>query len=116
VYGFLVRPYPATGNNASDPIGTAVPPAPGVGGIQQLSVLVAGYMTVYVQEGAGSVAAGGAVYVRYAASGNLVIGGIGGAAIASNNVALTSANSRFGGAFFTGACDASGNAEIAFNL
>ena len=117
IYGFLVRPFPTTGANASDPIGTQVPPAHGVGyGLMAASVLVRGYMSVFVQEGAGSVAANGAVYVRYATSGSLLIGGIGGASIGSNNVAVTSANCYGTGAFFTGPCDANGFAEIRFNI
>ncbi|MCZ6975328.1 hypothetical protein NH824_23645, partial [Salmonella enterica] len=30
VYGLLVRPFPITGANASDPLGTSVPPTTGI--------------------------------------------------------------------------------------
>ena len=120
VYGFLVRPVPTTDAGASEAIGTAVPPAPGTGGIQQLNILRRGYLSVYVAEGAGSVAAGSAVWVRYVTNGALVQGGIGGATVASNNYSIgltNAANLCFGtGAWFTGPADANGFAEIAFNL
>jgi hypothetical protein len=114
IYGFLVRPFPTTGANASDPLGTGVPALAAQNA--QLSILVSGYIGVFVQEGAGSVASNSAVFARYAASGNLVIGGLGGASIASNNVAITSANSYGSGAFFTGNTDANGLAEVRFNI
>lgn len=114
IYGFLVRPFPTTGQNASDALGVGIPAQGSVN--PQVNILVRGYLSVFVQEGAGSVVANGAVFVRYAASGQLVIGGLGGASIGSNNVAVTSANCYGTGAFFTGACDSAGNAEIRFNI
>lgn len=101
--GLLVRSFPMTGANASDPLGTAVPPTSGVA-----DVLKRGYMTVKVN--AGTAAIGGTVYVRVAAAtGPKPLGGIEAVADATNTVALTNAA-------FESAADASGNAEISFNL
>ena len=101
IYGLLVRTLPTQGANASDPIGTGVPPTSGVA-----TVLTRGYAIVNVQAGSGSVAPGSAVYVRFQTpSGNVVIGGIEGATSA-NNYVLTYAR------FTTGVVDANGNAEI----
>jgi hypothetical protein len=47
IYGFLVRPFPVTGANASDPLGTAVPPTSGIA-----NILRRGYLNVYLQLGA----------------------------------------------------------------
>lgn len=70
VIGFLVRPFPTTGANASDPLGTAVPPTTGIG-----NRLIRGYMTV--KNNYGSPARNGQVYVRVAnASSGKPIGGI----------------------------------------
>jgi len=44
VYGFLVRPFPITGANAGDPLGTSVPATTGIAGI-----LRRGYINVLVQ-------------------------------------------------------------------
>lgn len=77
VTGFLVRPYPTTGANASDPLGTAVPPTSGVA-----NLLKRGYMTVL--NNSGSPAKGGQVYVRVAnASSGKPLGGIEAAAEAT---------------------------------
>jgi len=104
-YGWLVRPFPTTGLNASDPLGAAVPKCTAG---RQADVLVRGYMTVFCQ--AGSPVAGGQVYVRYASpSGAAVIGGIEAAAIGATTVALT------GVTFYT-AADAAGNCEIRVNI
>jgi hypothetical protein len=102
-FGFLVRPYPTGGPNASDPLGTAVPPTSGI-----CNVMRKGYISVFVQNNASSVAAGGTVYARYLLSGSLIVGGIEATSIASNTVALT-------GCYFTGAADAAGNAEVYFD-
>src|ERR1700740_2926205 len=51
VYGFLVRPFPITGANESDPPGTSVPPTTGLAGI-----LRRGYLNVLVQLGGASCA------------------------------------------------------------
>ena len=70
VAGFLARPFPITGPDASDPIGTAVPPTSGMGNLMRV-----GYMTVLNL--AGAAAQGGQVYVRVAnAVAPQVIGGI----------------------------------------
>ncbi|MFA9439411.1 hypothetical protein ACDA63_07220 [Uliginosibacterium sp. sgz301328] len=103
VYGLLVRPYPITGANASDPLGTSVPPTKGVA-----DVLKRGYVAVKVN--AGTAAINGAVYIRVAnAAAGKPIGGIEAAADSTNTIAVT-------GAYFTGAADAGGNAEIAYNI
>lgn len=103
VYGILVRPFPITGANASDPLGTSVPPQGGVG-----DVLKRGYINVKVN--AGTAALNGVVYVRVATpSSPQPIGGIEAAADGANTIVLT-------GARFMGAADANGNAEIAYNI
>lgn len=70
VYGLLVRPFPITGANASDPLGTAVPPTSGVA-----DVLRRGYASVALKSG--TAAPNGQVYVRVGnASSGKPIGGI----------------------------------------
>ena len=102
-YGLLVRPYPTTGGAASDPLGTATPPASGIG-----DVMRRGYMTV--KNNAGTPALNGQVYVRVAAAAaGKPIGGIEAAADSTNTIAIT-------GAIFTNAGDAKGNVEIAYNI
>lgn len=102
-YGFLVRPYPTTGVNASDPLGTAVPATSGIA-----NVLRRGYMTVH--NNAGTPALNGAVYIRVAsAAAGKPIGGIEAAADSTNTVLLTNA-------IFMSAADANGNVEIAYNI
>jgi hypothetical protein len=104
-YGFLVRPYPITGLNASDPLATGVPIC--TGGFAA-NVMRRGYMTVFCQ--AGSPVIGGAIYVRYAnPAGAAVLGGVEAALIGGTTVALTNC------AFMSG-IDPSGNAEIQFNI
>lgn len=103
LFGFLVRSFPMTGANASDPLGTAVPPTVGV-----CDLLKRGYMTV--RNNAGTPALGGAVYVRVAAAtGPKPLGGVEASADSTNSFAVP-------GAYFTGPADASGNVEIAFNI
>lgn len=103
VYGFLVRPFPTQGVNASDPLGTGVPATSGVANIMKR-----GYMNVKVNAGTASL--NSAVYIRVAApAGAKVIGGIEAVADSTNTIQVANA-------YFTGAADASGNAEIAFNL
>lgn len=103
IYGILVRPYPITGVNASDPIGTSVPP---VGGVAD--ILRSGYINV--KNNAGTPALNGIVYVRIAdGTVNQPIGGIEAAADGAETIILT-------GAKFTGAADANGNVEIAYNI
>lgn len=102
-YGVLVRPYPVTGANASDPLGTAVPPTTGTA-----DVLRRGYINV--KNNSGTPAAGGQVYIRVAnASGGKPIGGIEAASDGANTIAPANC-------IFTGSADSSGNVEIAFNI
>ncbi len=103
VYGFLVRPYPTTGADASDPIGTAVPPTSGMASVARI-----GYLTVV--SNAGAAAQGGAVYVRYASgTAGTPIGGVEADAVASTTMAIP-------GAQFMSGADANGNVEISFGL
>jgi len=103
VYGILVRPYPITGANASDPLDTAVPPTSGIA-----DVLRRGYINV--KNNAGTPAQGGLVYIRVAAAAaGKPIGGIEAAADGANTIVAT-------GAIFMGAADANGNVEIAYNI
>ncbi|WP_423196783.1 Bacteriophage protein [Cupriavidus sp. H19C3] len=103
IYGLLVRPYPTTGGNGSEPLGTATPPTKGVA-----DVMRRGYMTV--KNNAGTPALGGTVYVRVAnAAAGKPIGGIEAVADSTNTVIMA-------GASFMSAADADGNVEIAFNI
>jgi len=103
VYGLLVRPFPTEGANPSDPLGTGVPQVNG-----PANILRRGYMNVKVNAGTASL--GSTVYIRVATpSGAKVIGGIEAVSDTTNTIAIT-------GASFMGAADASGNAEIAFNI
>lgn len=103
IYGLLARPYPTQGANASDPLGTAVPPTSGVA-----NVMRRGYMAVKLN--AGTAAMGGQVYVRVGnAAAGKPIGGIEAATDGTNTIAVT-------GATFMSAADASGNVEIAYNI
>ena len=83
---------------------THLPPTSGVG-----NVLKRGYIGVLAP--AGTVAAGAQVYVRSAVgSSGRTVGEIEGVmSDPGNQIAIP-------GAFFMGAADASGNAEIAYNL
>jgi hypothetical protein len=111
LYGVLVRPFPITGANASDPLGTSVPPTVGVA-----NILKRGYFSVFVQLGYASAAAGVGVWVRYqGASGSQVLGGFE-AATSGNNYSLTPALMLGGAAYFTGPVDANQIAEMAYNL
>jgi len=102
-YGILVRPYPVTGANASDPLGTSVPQTSGIA-----NVLRSGYINV--KNNAGTPGVGGAVYVRVAnAAAGKPIGGFEAVADSTNTIVLT-------GATFAGAADANGNVEIAYNI
>lgn len=102
-YGFLVRPYPFQGPNASDPLGVSVPLTTGVA-----NILRRGYIAV--QCNAGTPALGGTVYQRYAnADSTHPLDGIEAAAVGATTVALTNA-------FFMGPADANGLVEIGFNI
>lgn len=109
VYGFLARPFPTTGPNASDPLGTSVPPTSG-----PASIMRRGYIVVLVQLGGGSCNLGTGVFIRFQApSGQQIVGGVEGATSA-NNYQITAA---LGGiAVFTGPVDSNNLAEVAFNL
>jgi hypothetical protein len=73
-----------------------------------VDVLKRGFINVKLNSGTASN--GSTVYVRVAAaSGAKVIGGIEAAADSTNTIVMANA-------YFTGAADASGNAEIAYNL
>lgn len=101
IYGFLIRPYPTTGLNPSDPLGTAVPPTKGVADIMRK-----GYMTVKCN--AGTPAPGGTVYVRVAAAAaGTPIGGIEAASVTGDTVAIPNAQ-------FMDSMDPNGNVEIYF--
>jgi len=103
VYGLLIRPFPTQGANASDPLGTAVPKTTGT-----CDILRRGYANVKVN--AGTAAVGGAVYIRVAsAAAGKPIGGIEAAADGANTITVA-------GCTFMGDADASGNAEIGFNI
>jgi hypothetical protein len=113
IWGFLVRPYPISPLNASDALGTSVPNC--TAGFVA-NVLRRGYLNVFVQLNAASVAAGGSVYMRTAgAIAGQILGGIEGATT-GNNTVLTASQGLAGGIVFTGPADANGIAEIAFNL
>jgi len=103
VYGLLVRPYPTQGANPSDPLGTSVPATSGAG-----NVMRRGYVNVKVNAGTASLGSG--VYIRVAAAAaGKPIGGIEAAADSTNTILVV-------GAAFMGAADASGNAEISYNI
>lgn len=103
VYALLVRPFPTQGANPSDPLGTAVPKTSG-----PADLLRRGYANVKVN--AGTAALNGPVYIRVAAAAaGKPIGGIEAAADSTNTIQVA-------GAIFMAAADASGNAEIAFNI
>lgn len=70
IWGLFARPYPITGANGNDPLGTSTPQATG-----PADVMRSGWMTVV--NNAGTPAKGGQVYVRVAnPSSASVIGGI----------------------------------------
>ena len=103
IYGLLIRPFPTTGLNPSDPLSASVPPTSGVGNLVRR-----GYVTV--QNNFGTAALGGIVYIRIAVpSGPKVIGGIEAASDGANTIIVPNCN-------FMSAADASGNVEIAYNI
>lgn len=104
IIGFLVRPFPIQGANASDPLGTSVPPKAG-----PVDVLKRGYISVKCANGTPAV--NGTVYVRIAnPTGPIPLGSIEATSIPSTNVAVP------GNTYFTGAQDSNGNVEVAYNI
>jgi hypothetical protein len=101
VYGLLVRPFPT--NSGTDGLGVSTPPTTGFS-----NVLRRGYASVKVN--AGTAALNGPVYIRVATpAGAKVIGGIEAVADSTNTILVA-------GCTFMSAADASGNAEIAYNI
>jgi len=69
LYGILVRPYPTTGLNASDPIGSATPPTSGM-----CNILRRGYISAKLNNG--TAVNGAQVYCRVSnPNGAKIIGG-----------------------------------------
>ena len=100
IYGMTVRPFPTTSSNT---MGVSTPPTSG-----EIDVMTMGYMSVKCNYG--TPAKNGVVYVRIAANGaNTIVGGIEATSDTTYSIVMT-------GAHFTGAMDANGNAEIAYNL
>lgn len=103
LYGINVRPFPTTGSG-TDGLGVSTPPTAGIG-----DVLKRGYVSVQLR-GAAAAAKNGAVYVRVGgATAQQPIGGFEAAADGSNTVQVANA-------YFTGAADANGITELAYNL
>lgn len=110
VYGFLVRSFPITGANASDPLGTSVPPTTGIA-----SIMRRGYIVVSAQLGGASCALGSGVFIRYQnPSGSQIVGGVEGAT--TGNTYQLNTLAVGGVAFFTGPVDGNNLAEIGFNI
>lgn len=110
VYGVTVRPYPfqqsSAVNNGAIGYGAGAPPTSG-----PIDVLRSGYIMAPV---VGTPVKGATVYVWIAAStGAHVQGGFEASASGSNTIPLTGAGSL---ATFNGGADASGIAEIEFNV
>jgi len=103
ISGFYVRPYPTTSN-------PDLVQQTGGGMNTVCDILKRGYLSVNIGGDASSVGKGGTVYIRVAAATvPSPLGSVLAAADGANTVALTNA-------YFTGAGDASGNTEIAYNL
>ena len=104
-YGFLVRPYPTqVASSPNVPLtSAAVPPTEGI-----VDVLVAGYMTVKIEEN--TPAKNGAVYYRKTqTSPEVLLGRLETADVSSEGTAIT-------GCIFMGTADSDGNVEIRFNV
>ncbi|GHV49895.1 hypothetical protein FACS1894216_01100 [Synergistales bacterium] len=99
VIGFVVRPYPSQG------VGSVTGEDEPWQVNSVASVMRRGYMTALVE--AGTAAARGQVYVITGGNDDSLLGAI--SAVATNATAIT-------GAFFTGAADTRGIAEIEFNI
>jgi hypothetical protein len=112
VYGFLVRPFPITGANASDALGTSVPPTTGIA-----NILRRGYFVASAQLGGATCALGTGVFLRYQnPSGLQIIGGVEGATSGNNYQLIGTYSLAGGGAYFTGPVDANNLVEVAFNI
>ena len=104
VYGMLVRPFPTTGANPSDPLQVGVPLLAGTA-----NILRRGYMTVF--SGGGTPAPYTPVYFR------TVVGSSGRFVGEIEALMSDPANQQvILGAYFMSAADASGNVELSFNL
>lgn len=116
IYGWLVRPFPlqefASPSTSLQTGGQAVPPTSGIA-----NVMTEGYIGVFVQLGAGSVAAGGTVFLRYQTpvGGQTIFGGVEGAITGNNFAVVNTTNSRKT-CYFTGPCDANGFTVVAFGI
>jgi hypothetical protein len=105
IFGIYIRPYPTTTGATTDGLGTSTPPTSGIA-----SVLKRGYANVKVYYGYAAVVKNSPVYVRTVSSvNNTNVGTFDATSDSTNNFILT-------GAYYTGACDSTGNAEIAYNL
>ena len=100
IYGLYIRPYPTQAGQ--DPLGTDTPPTSG-----EASICKRGYVSVLLRGAAPAVKGAAANVWIAAAAGGEVPGGIT-AATGANVVAL--------GGYFTGAADAQGFTEVAYNL
>jgi hypothetical protein len=102
-FGILVRPFPTQGANASDPLGTAVPPTSG-----EADVMRKGY--IFVKCNVGTPALNGTVYMRVTANGgNTIIGGIEATSDSTNTVILSNCK-------FNGPADSNGIVEITIGV
>ena len=103
ITGLYVRPYPTT--STPDMVRQV-----GTGKNFTGDVMKRGYMTVNIGSTAVGLVKGGAVYVRNAnPTQTSPLGAILGAAVTGETVVLPNAS-------FTGAGDAAGNAEVAYNI
>jgi hypothetical protein len=101
-YGILVRPFPTGGSQ--DPLGTSTPPTTGA-----CDVLKSGYINV-ILSGSTAAVKGGQVFIwMAAATGTHILGGWEAAPSNGNTIAVPNC-------YFSGAADAAGNTEIAFNV
>ena len=109
VQGFLVRPFPTQNLAAgSEALGTATPSLVNAGDIMKR-----GYMMIKVNASVPSAvpAKGGVVYCRKTdhGAGEYLVGGVESDADSAKCEAIP-------GCYFTGAMDANGNCEIAYNI
>lgn len=101
--GVFTRPYPF--QSSDNGFGPGTPPSSGI-----LDVLKRGYFSATLK--VGTAAKGGQVYVVTTAGGSVVVGDI----VTSTTPAGGGTAVAVSGAFFTGAADASGITEIAYNI